>query len=304
MAEKIISRSIYVLLDDDTAVLPSVELKFAKLDELPENGFYHVITKEGIFHAKDTPLIQSTTEVPDVPGLGEMDAKVKLRMPKLPTLITAKALQFFRQVFQDYKAEAEVMLLYNSKKREYSLWCPEQEVTAGGVDYEMKQALIDTPEDWTWVGTIHSHCDFGAFHSSTDTHDEKNEDGVHITIGHVASRYCSMCSSIVVNNNRWQTPPENICLGVERRNEAVHRSKSMWASQSEYFEIVMSPEEHKEFKQVILPQINDQWMPRVQPGSYFFKKKKKKKYRGKKGAKAADFDESLFSEEQRKLEKD
>jgi len=117
MAEKIISRSIYVLLDDDTAVLPSVELKFAKLDELPENGFYHVITKEGIFHAKDTPLIQSTTEVPDVPGLGEMDAKVKLRMPKLPTLITAKALQFFRQVFQDYKAEAEVMLLYNGKKR-------------------------------------------------------------------------------------------------------------------------------------------------------------------------------------------
>ena len=276
--KKILSRSIYILLDDDTTVLPSVEVKFATFDELPEEGFYHVVAKGGIYHSKDTPIIKSLTSVPDIPGLGEMGPSVKLRMPKLPSLITAQALEFFRQVFSDYKAEAEVMLLYNRERREYALWCPEQTVSGGGVDYKMEQALIDTPDDWTWVGTIHSHCDFGAFHSGTDTHDEKNEDGIHITIGHVNSRYCSMCSSIVVNGNRWQTPPEQNCLGVERRQENVTGGSYMYAGRSEYFEIVLNKEEHKEFKEVQVKQIIEEWMPRVQPGGWNFKGKKKSKY--------------------------
>jgi hypothetical protein len=64
------------------------------------------------------------------------------------------------------------------------------------------------------VGTIHSHCDFSAFHSGTDEADESTFDGVHLTFGHVNSDKFSIASSIVFNNNRSKLEPSDVALGI------------------------------------------------------------------------------------------
>jgi hypothetical protein len=69
---------------------------------------------------------------------------------------------------------------------------------------------ISTQERETWAqqglieaGTVHSHCDGGAFQSSTDKHDEEARDGLHLTIGKLKSDQFDIHSRMT-----WTIPGE------------------------------------------------------------------------------------------------
>ena len=67
--------------------------------------------------------------------------------------------------------------------RRLRLFIPEQYVTHTSVNHRVEAGAIN--RGYRAIGTIHSHCDFSAFHSGTDKHDMGKMPGLHITIGHV-----------------------------------------------------------------------------------------------------------------------
>ena len=100
-------------------------------------------------------------------------------------------------------------------------------------------------EGYLRVGTIHSHCDFGAFHSGTDINDEADFDGLHVTFGHNNRDIFTISASIVVNNIRKSVEPMDFIEGVEKKEVGVrggvylnlgrtdktinaHKSKDTW----------------------------------------------------------------------------
>ena len=192
---------------------------------------------------------------------------------------------FFRRVWYQYKGEAEVNLLYSKADKKYKLVARPQNVSGGGVSYSPKIRGEEDPvevqfyseqrkQGWLRVGTIHSHCDFGAFHSGTDTHDEEHQDGVHITCGNVNRKHFSMVASLVCNGNRFQVDPENVVFGIEPKSDNGGSKYSWMGSFSQpanYYDFTFTDEEIDTLIKEVTPYVVSQWMPLVSQtysGSY------------------------------------
>lgn len=182
--------------------------------ELPKEGTFYVVARDGIYLSKDTGLIRAMVRVDGISILKELKTKAELRLPKIPSIILAQTLLFFRRVYENYKAEAMVLLYYSKSKNEFMVNAPRQKVGGASVKYEPEGRY--EKESYQLIGTIHSHCDFGAFHSGVDIGDEKNFDGIHITIGKVDQPYFTTVSTIVVNNNRFPIEIEKAVIGITK----------------------------------------------------------------------------------------
>src|SRR6185295_12916503 len=143
-------------------------VKYNTLDELPDsNAPYWVVSRDGLYLRKQTtlgPCLLPEDRFPaQFESLGKYkDGYFKYAAPRIPAHIISQALDFFRNVFADIHAEAEVLVLLNEETMEFSLFVPYQVVSGGSVRSIYDQA--DLPEGLIVIGTIHSHCDFGAFH--------------------------------------------------------------------------------------------------------------------------------------------
>ena len=132
-------------------------------------------------------------------------------------------MKYFQQIYDAHQTEAAVLLMVNLTTKQWEVaFVPQLDCSGGGVNYVVPQAsLDDVPQDskkrryyeaifqdpeakalmiraheeyqklinagYVLYGTIHSHCNFSAFHSGTDDRDEIEFDGLHITIGNVNS---------------------------------------------------------------------------------------------------------------------
>lgn len=280
VAEKktLLMMPIYVCIGDNTQVLPSAELKFIRPSEfkdLPPGKTFYLITGGGSYLHKDTGLIQATVPVDSIGGLHQgFEADCSLRMPKIPSLIIARALVFFRKIWDAMKSEAEVMLLYNEKDRRYELHCPTQEVNGGHVDYKLSDQMIaakaEMGDGWKIVGTIHSHCNFSAFHSGTDTHDEANQDGIHITLGHVPQKNFSCTSAVAVNGHRWNVPPANVVKGILNKTEEEADSRTFVSTHSsdDFYNLRLTAAEQGQLQTQYATQIENEWCKRVKAKNY------------------------------------
>jgi len=264
-ARQVIAMPFYVVVEEDAVILPSATAEFIKPSELPMEGNFYALTADGVKISKDTGIIKAVVPAQSAKFLANVEFVPKLLLPKIPPLIIERAWRFFQTVFGEFRTEAELMLMYNAAEQTYDLWCPTQEVSMAGVDYKMSAELQQTPPEWDWVGTIHSHADFSPYHSGIDHRDEQDEDGVHITIGFVDDEeYCSLCASVMIGGRRWRLPPENIALGLERTT-AKRGKRKYYISTSDnqdYFDIVLSDEQKAEMEKA-WEQINREWMPRV-----------------------------------------
>lgn len=263
--------------------------------ELPTKGTYYVLTKTGLYLHKETKAGAALVPASGVPWLREPTMEFRLKLPKIPGRIIGQALTFFRKVFQAYKSEAYVTLLYSPKLNQYRLWCPTQKVSAGRVNYdrddqvppagrnfkvvgaginvtrqENSNVSIRDDIDWQMVGTIHSHCDFSAFHSGTDVGDEDTFDGIHITLGHVNHPQFSMEASISINKQREKLEPENCCTGVVRiQNKEVARAGFMTRGEANYFDLELTEEDAQQLVEDTNV-INVEWMPKVEHQTFFY----------------------------------
>lgn len=167
--------------------------------ELPSDEICYLIAKQGIFLKKKVGLVESLTKVDKISILNELKPWAKMDLPKIPGNYAAKIISFFKAVVDKFGGEANVLLYYNDQEKKYKLSIPKQEVSGAACDYETEGTNI--PE-YNLIGTIHSHARMSAFHSGADDNDEKNFDGLHITIGHLTDDFPSISASIVVNGFR------------------------------------------------------------------------------------------------------
>jgi hypothetical protein len=109
--------------------------------------------------------------------------------------IWPEVLAFFKWTYDTTRSESQVRLFVNRNTGEWLAWAFPQkakmnmnahEITEGEEGYDKTQRAKFNDEDgWQYWGTVHHHCSMQAFQSGTDTANEKNQDGIHITVGHM-----------------------------------------------------------------------------------------------------------------------
>jgi len=110
---------------------------------------------------------------------------------KIPPELWQEVLAFFRWTYQEFKSESQVRLFVNGTTKEWKAWAFPQKANTGMTAVE----LPDDPKTaaqrrqfgtgWLNFGTVHHHCSSSAFQSGTDEANEQNQDGLHITVGHM-----------------------------------------------------------------------------------------------------------------------
>lgn len=123
----------------------------------------------------------------------ETKATIEWKGPKLPMDMWNEILSFFQWCYNEHKSECQVRLYVSPTLQTWKAYAFPQEaktgMTARELDNDLKRQQIQElqliPPDWFAFGTVHHHCSAGAFQSSTDEENEKNVDGLHITIGNM-----------------------------------------------------------------------------------------------------------------------
>lgn len=179
----------------------------AELPE-PENGPYIIATKDGYYVHRKFHFGRVLVPTKEAPATPSATPTLWTDFEKLPTELIGQAYSFFKAIYEKRKSEAMVDITW-SKEHGYRLFVPPQTATGGGVNakrnLEHYRGRI--------VGTIHSHCNFNAYHSGTDTHDADDHDGLHITIGDVLKDQPSIAIMISVAKERWSLELSDIIEG-------------------------------------------------------------------------------------------
>lgn len=179
---------------------------------VPEDDICYIVAKNGLFLKKKLDLIESLTPVSKVAGLEfSVVPYASMSLPKIPKKIFTSIFSLFRKVYQEYRSECVVLLFYNEKRKKFQVGVPFQKVTFTGTEC----IKMGSPEGYTTVASIHSHCSFSAFHSGTDITDEEFIEGLHITIGNVDEDHFSMVASIVSNKKRFKADPLDFINGID-----------------------------------------------------------------------------------------
>lgn len=186
---------------------------------LPEDDICYIIAKDGIYLKKKLGVMDSIAPVKEISILQTLQPTAKMNIPKIPAVEFGRVYEFFKAVYAAHSSEAVVLLFFNETTRKYKIIAPHQKVSGAGAEYDRGIVI----EGYTMVGTIHSHANFSAFHSGTDVGDEMNFDGLHITIGHVASNNPSITACIVANSHRVVIQPEQYVSGIIKETEAAKK---------------------------------------------------------------------------------
>lgn len=156
-----------------------------KPPELPtEPGIHYLLGANGVFKYVNNDYYTACVKSTKAPGLAVLCEKAKINLKSLPRELLGQVETFFRDVWKKYKSEAVVVLYANPVTKEWRVMVPKQKVSSAHADYEMTGMPVEV-DGFRQFGSIHSHGSMGAFHSSTDTHDEVKWDGLHITIGKI-----------------------------------------------------------------------------------------------------------------------
>ena len=141
----------------------------------------------------------------DVPGLltCRLDYEIKSGTgrldytgPKFNPEMWHQVLSFFRWTHKEMASESQVRLYVNLTLGRWGAWAFPQEARTGMSAREIPTQ--ETPEqavarfacwdsepsgDWRYFCTVHHHCSASAFQSGTDEENERNQDGLHLTVG-------------------------------------------------------------------------------------------------------------------------
>lgn len=112
--------------------------------------------------------------------------------PKIDLEEWQKMLAFFRWTNGETHSESQVRMFVNHRTRAWKIWAFPQKRGTGmtaqeidNADARTQRAQFSDADGWLYYGTVHHHCTSSAFQSGTDQSNEHNQDGLHITIGHL-----------------------------------------------------------------------------------------------------------------------
>jgi len=114
--------------------------------------------------------------------------------PRIPEVEWHAILSFFRWTSKTSHSESQVRLYVNMKENTWTSWAYPQEARSGmsarevnNDDAKKQREQFKETDGWVYFGTVHHHCSGGAFQSGTDEANERDQDGLHITVGMMAS---------------------------------------------------------------------------------------------------------------------
>jgi len=134
--------------------------------------------------------------------------------PKFSAQMWHQALSFFRWTHKEMDSESQVRLYVNTKLARWGAWAFPQEARTGMSAREI--ATPETPEqaiarfaswgsepsgDWLYFATVHHHCSASAFQSGTDEANERNQDGLHLTVGRMDAERHDLHARFYLNGN-------------------------------------------------------------------------------------------------------
>jgi hypothetical protein len=163
--------------------MKALETLVPAADELPpfEQVPYYFAVKGGWMTNMPTLFGVGQTKLDKHPTLPDIKGSFRRNERMFPQYLLMQAHSFFKAVWEKHSTESSLYILYKRETDTFSLWAPEQYVTGSSVNHRI--GIL--PKGLTACGTIHSHCNFSAFHSGTDQHDMEGMPGLHVTIGHV-----------------------------------------------------------------------------------------------------------------------
>jgi len=147
---------------------------------------------------------------------------------KLPARILHECLAWFRLVNEKYSSEAQARLFYNPTTGAWSWTAFPQWVTPGLYSKEVEDHELTDEQKamrlrsiremseagFTEAGTIHSHCDAGAFASWTDEKDEISQNGLHLTLGHISEAKVELHGRVVFRKVKYRVHWDDWLDGV------------------------------------------------------------------------------------------
>jgi len=180
-------------------------------NEIPNENVVYVIAQDGIFIKRKFGLFVSQVKIDKISILEPTNEYALMNIKKIPGKDFAKMIAFFKKVYEMHRGEAAINIYYHEKKKNFKLRVPSQQVTAGNVNY----VNYYCNDNYLHVGTIHSHGNGSAFHSGGDQSDEKNFDGIHITIGKITDPCIDISCSLMANGQRFQVDPGDYIDDIE-----------------------------------------------------------------------------------------
>ena len=194
-----------------------IVLKTSAAEE-PRASLYYAVAENGIFQVRDTPIYLAVTRTLDlIPGLLPEHEHLRLKCPRLPRRPLEDVLTFFRAVYDQYHAEAVVLLFYRVETREFRIIAPPQTLLGRRrhdgrwrAYHAVQYDNVPRPSGFVRFGTIHSHANLPAYSSGTDCADEQFEDGLHVVFGNFGLPPISVAAAFVANGVRFRLPPADV----------------------------------------------------------------------------------------------
>jgi len=123
-------------------------------------------------------------EIKEVPLIKWKGAKISAEMWN-------QIVSFMNWTYAEYKSESQLRLFYNQGTNEWGVGVLPQHVDTGMSSKEIGDhegraevfALFPSDAGWREAGTVHHHCSSSAFQSGIDLADERDKNGLHITLG-------------------------------------------------------------------------------------------------------------------------
>lgn len=140
--------------------------------------------------------------------------RLNYKGPRFSADMWHQVLSFFRWTHQEMDSESQVRLYVNTKIGRWGAWAFPQEARTGMSAREI--SVKETPEkaverfaswesepsdDWVYFCTVHHHCSASAFQSGTDEDNERNQDGLHITVGRMDSERHDLHARFYLDGN-------------------------------------------------------------------------------------------------------
>ena len=198
-----------------------MQIPVVKAGEVLNDSPAYIIGRQGFYLRKSSGLYDCTVKVPELPEYGEVKESVNWTAAKLPWELIEQTLDFFRAVYMKYQAEAIVLITYDDGVWDISV--PKQIVKSAHLRYKSVDKV--TP-----VGTIHSHCNMGAFFSGTDDNDVTNFDGLHIVLGRISLPFPEIASAVYVNGRMFECRPQEIISDMPGHSK-VKANRHPWLKQ-------------------------------------------------------------------------
>mgnify|MGYP001370447744 CR=1 FL=1 len=245
--------------------------------KIPDEKILYIISKNGVYLKKKVGVVESITKVSGVSFLQEIKPYAKLHIPKIPLRTFGRIMTFFRKIYDIYHSECNAILYYNEVQKKFRIIIPPQEVSRASVKY----IRIPSMEGYVRLSTIHSHPGFSASHSGIDIGDEKDSDGLHITVGNIMKPIFEIVAAVVVGGTRFKVDPQDYIDGIQKVRVTVPQPEIITTYRSPYYahlfkdlegiSLVTEPSYEEGYRFVKwskkFERYNPNWLDSVKPGT-------------------------------------